>query len=515
MIYDILVALYFVGVIVGLWFVFKKANVAPWKALIPIYNIVVWIKICDKSWRWYVYFLIPAINIFTFLLLVVETAKCFRRYGFWEQTFSVILPCIYLPILGLGKWQYTHPSQLPTHKISEARDWLDAIVFALVAAVIIRGNVFELYGIPSSSMEKSLLVGDHLLVSKMAYGPRVTMTPLSLPLVHNVMPLSKSATPSYLSFLQLPYHRFHGYTQVNRFDAVVFNMPAGDTILKLYPDGKITYYDAVKQCGREKVVSGTAMMNIGGQRIPVGDIMVRPLDKRENYIKRCIGLPGDKLEIKAQTVYVDDTPIETPTMSQQSYIVSFNERFSRRKVMSDIGISNEDIANSGIDEPFQIVQLTEGMAKNLESNIAVNALTKIEYGPEMEEAGALYPNHPNYTWTLDNYGPIHIPAKGETIALNLDNLPIYQRIITVYEHNKLDVVDGAITINGQPTDSYTFKQNYYWMMGDNRHMSQDSRFWGFVPEDHIVGKAKWVLWSWDKDHHRLRWNRTLKNANAF
>ena len=198
MIYDILLILYFVGCLFGLWFVFKKAGVAPWKALIPIYNIVVWIKICGKNWRWYIYFLIPAINIFVFLLLVVETAKVFHRYGFWEQTFSVIFPWIYLPIVGLNNFEYHDPANEPPHKVSEARDWLDAIVFALVAAVIIRGKVLEFYNIPSSSMEKSLLTGDYLLVSKLAYGPRVTMTPLAVPLVHNVMPFSGGQAESFL-----------------------------------------------------------------------------------------------------------------------------------------------------------------------------------------------------------------------------------------------------------------------------------------------------------------------------
>ena len=205
MIFDILLILYFVGVILGLWFVFKKTDIEPWKALIPIYNIVVWIKICGKSWRWYIYFIIPAINVFTFLLLVVETAKCFRRYNFWEQTFAVIFPWIYLPLLGLSKFEYTNPKELPPHKISEARDWLDAIVFALVAAVIIRGNIVEFYKIPSSSMEKSLLVGDYLMVSKIAYGPRVPITPLSFPLVHNVLPLTNGQKESYLNSPNIIY----------------------------------------------------------------------------------------------------------------------------------------------------------------------------------------------------------------------------------------------------------------------------------------------------------------------
>ena len=233
---------------------FKKAGVAPWKALIPIYNIVVWIKICGKNWRWYIYFLIPAINIFVFLLLVVETAKVFHRYGFWEQTFSVIFPWIYLPIVGLNNFEYYDPANEPPHKVSEARDWLDAIVFALVAAVIIRGKVLEFYNIPSSSMEKSLLTGDYLLVSKLAYGPRVTMTPLAVPLVHNVMPFSGGQAESFLRWIKLPYHRYLGLGQVERYDAVVFNYPDGDTVCTAWQSNR-SYHDLVREMGRENVLN--------------------------------------------------------------------------------------------------------------------------------------------------------------------------------------------------------------------------------------------------------------------
>ena len=511
MIYDILLILYFVGTVFGLWFVFKKAGVAPWKALVPIYNIVVWIKLCGKSWKWYIYFLIPAINVFVFLLLVVETAKVFRRYNFWEQTFGVIFPWIYLPILGLsGKMEYHDPAVEPPAKVSEGRDWLDAIVFAVIAAVIIRGNIFELYNIPSSSMEKSLLVGDYLLVSKVAYGPRVEMTPLSLPLMHNTVPLIGGK--SYLDWPQLPYHRYPGYSKVQRYDAVVFNFPAGDTVLEAFPGGQYTYYQAIGDLGRQAVESGNAVVNLGSGPVKLGKPFARPVNKRENYIKRCIGLPGETLQIVDQQVMINGKPIKTPADAQTGYGVTFLPYTNFGKLLDNYGVSQEDIHSL----PYAgYVPLTVEMAEKLGRCSDVASLERLVEPADAANSEALYPNVAGLVHSVDNYGPIHIPAAGETVPLTIESLPYYRRVITAYEGNTVEVKDGRIYINGIEADSYTFKQNYYWMMGDNRHNSQDSRYWGFVPEDHIVGKARWVLWSKDKDHGGLRWNRCLKNASAF
>ena len=512
MIYDILLILYFVGCLFGLWFVFKKAGVAPWKALIPIYNIVVWIKICGKSWKWYIYFLIPAINIFVFLLLVVETAKTFHRYGFWEQTFAVIFPWIYLPILGLGRFEYFDPSQEPPHKVSEARDWLDAIVFALVAAVIIRGKVLEFYNIPSSSMEKSLLTGDYLLVSKLAYGPRVAMTPLAVPLVHNVLPFSGGQAESYLDWIKLPYHRFPGLGKVERFDAVVFNYPDGDTVCTAWQSNR-SYHDLVREMGRENVLGATELP-VGGQMVK-NHIRVRPVDKRENFIKRCIGLPGEDLKIVSQQVFINGKPIDNPFESQQTYGVLFNGDVNVQKVLDNMGVSAEDFNNALAimmyeGESHYILPLTAQMAQTLQERPDV-----IEVNPIVFPADSsldLFPHADGYCWSVDNFGPVHIPAKGEAIHLTLQNLPLYTRVIEVFEGNTLEVRDGKIFINGTQTDTYTPKMDYYWMMGDNRHNSADSRYWGFVPEDHIAGKARWVVFSKDVNHGGIRWNRFFRNA---
>ena len=515
MIYDILLILYFLGCILGLWFIFKKAGQQPWKALIPIYNIVVWIKVCGKNWKWYIYFIIPAINVFTFLLMVVETAKVFKRYGFWEQTFAVIFPWIYLPILGLSKkMEYTNPADLEPHQVGKIRDWLDAIVFALVAAVIIRGNILEFYKIPSSSMEKTLLVGDYLLVSKIAYGPRVAMTPLSFPLVHNVMPLSNGQTESYLPWVKLPYHRYPGLRKIKRYDAVVFNYPDGDTVATAWQSNR-SYHDLVREYGYDAINNATALPVAG--RMVENHIRVRPVDKRENFIKRCIALPGETLQIKNQTVLINGYPMDPPADIQSTYAVTFKSALTDpHKVLRSIGISEEDYNNALAQQYYEgssqfVLPLTEKLAAKLRNRNEIQSVTKTLI-PVGDSSASLFPHDLRYNWSVDDFGPVTIPQAGQSVTLTPENLPIYQRVISVYENNTLELKDGKIYINGTQTDTYTFKMNYYWMMGDNRHNSADSRFWGFVPEDHIVGVASLIMFSWDKDSHKPRLKRVFKTV---
>ena len=516
MLYELFLIIYFVGCIAGLWFVFRKAGEKPWKALIPVYNIVVWIKVCGKDWKWYIYFLIPAVNVFVFLLMVVETAKVFHRYGFWEQTFAVIFPWVYLPLVGLNGFVYHDPRTGERHKVSEARDWLDAIVFALVAAVIIRGMMFEFYNIPSSSMEKSLMTGDYLMVSKIAYGPRSAMTPLSVPLVHNTLPLSGGQRESYLKWIKLPYHRYKGLGKVERYDAVVFNYPDGDTMCTAWQSNR-SYHDLVREMGREAVLNAK-VLPVGNQMVE-NHIRVRPVDKRENFIKRCIGLPGEDLQIINQRVYINGKEIAAPSESQQTYKVLFREGINARKILDDMGVSNEDFEGALAykyyeQDPYYRLPLTEAKVKELAARPDV-----VEVLPDVREAGSrgleLFPHAEGYDWSEDNFGPVHIPAKGEILQLTTENLPLYRRVIEVFEGNKLEVLGGKIYINGEQTDRYTCRMDYYWMMGDNRHNSADSRFWGFVPEDHISGKGSLVVFSWDKDHHKVRWNRLFKKASAM
>ena len=521
MVYEILLMLYVAGVLWGLCLVFKKAGQAPWKALIPLYHLVVWVRICGKKWPWYIYFLIPGINIFIFLLMVQETAKVFHRGNFWEQLGAVLLPCVYLPMVGLKDWQYHDPAKEEKKKVSEARDWAEAFTFALIASILIRGFVFELFSIPSSSMERSLRVGDHLLVSKLAYGPRVIMTPLALPLMHNT--IVGTDMQSYLDWPQLPYYRFPGYTHIKRYDAVVFNFPAGDTVLSAFPGGQYTYYEAVRLLGRDSVLGGEA---VHPERGPLGHIMLRPIDKREHYIKRCMGLPGETLQIIDQVVYINGEAVESPSQSQLYRKVTFAVNYFPDDICEECGMTKEDLQvaipvvmdNAG--NPYDsngnlclALCLSPEVAENLMASGYVRSIEPYYF--ESDSSNALFPHVASLGWSPDNFGPVHIPAKGETLKLTLDNLPFYRRVITAYEGNRLEVKGGKIFINGKQTDRYTVQQDYYWMMGDNRHNSQDSRYWGFVPEDHIVGKAKWVLWSWDGDHGGIRWNRILKDASAY
>ncbi len=518
MLYNIFIIIYFAGSLAGLSLVFKKAGLAWWKALVPVWNVLLWTRLCDKKWPSYLFLFVPAINIFSLLLRVTDTARCCRRYSFWEQTFAIIFPWIYLPWLGANPRYVWHDAKTdPPEKVKGARDWLDAIVFALVAAMIIRSFCIELYNIPSSSMEKSLLVGDHLVVSKLSYGPRASMTPLAVPLVHNVLPGTNGSVESYSKLIKMPYHRYPGLTHVKRYDAVVFNYPDGDTMCSAQLSNR-SYHELVRNYG-EEAVREDRVWNEYGERIEIGKIRVRPVDKRENFIKRCIGLPGEEVQIKNQEVYINGAKMDNPEEVQFTYAVLFNEIALPQRVLQQMGVSNEDIARAEqqrayMGTPYYILPLTREKASRMASKYEVVDVQPLVQTVDSTHGNTdLFPYIDTLFWTVDNYGPVHIPAKGETLQLNLQTLPFYRRVIEVYEGNKLEVKDGQIYINGQPTTSYTCQQNYYWMMGDNRHNSVDSRYWGFVPEDHLVGKALTIYFSWDKDRSKIRWNRFLRNAN--
>ena len=356
----------------------------------------------------------------------------------------------------------------PKKKKSEVRSWIDAIGFAVIAATLLRTFLIEAYTIPTSSMEKSMLIGDFLFVSKVAYGPRVPMTPIAFPLVHHTMPIGNGK--SYTEAVQLPYHRMKGLGEIKRNDCVVFNWPA--------------------------------------------ETLGRPVDKKENYVKRCVGVPGDKIELIDAQLMVNDAPQEEPEGMKKQW--HYNVSTKGTGLNPNILYEKYDITEGGYGRNKNEYNLT----LTNESRDAIQNFTNVTSVKRQYEKGGIYadyifPHDKNFKWNVDNFGPITVPAAGETVSITTENLSIYKDIIERYENNKLEVVAGEIYINDKVATTYTFAMDYFWMMGDNRHNSADSRFWGFVPENHIVGKALFVWMSWDKNAkglNKIRWNRLFSSV---
>lgn len=367
-------------------------------------------------------------------------------------------------------------------------EWIETIVFAVVVASIVRTFIFSMYVIPSGSMEKTLLIGDYLYVSKVAYGPQRPNTPIAFPLVHNTLPFSQSK--SFSEAWVRPYKRFKGFGSVKRNDAVVFNFPEGDTVALSAPT--FSYYDMVREMGRDEVWRNSK-------------IITRPVDRRENYIKRAVAIPGDSIEVRDGNVSVNGQPqIEIPN-KEYNYSIHTNQMDVIDQAFEKIGVSKYDIAGY---RAYHSVPLTEDMVKAVQQFGNVEAVVRYKSGNGFDPR--VFPHDARYPWNVDNFGPLWVPQKGATVELNTDNLPLYHRIIETYEGNELAVRDSVIYINGAPAKEYTFKMDYYFMMGDNRHNSADSRMWGFVPEDHIVGKASFIWLSLDKDKSgfgKVRWKR--------
>lgn len=482
-----------------LWITFKTAGHESWKSAVPFLNYYIWLKIINKPLWWFIFIIMPFINAFMVMLMIVETLKCYKIYSLLQQGLAVIFPFIYLPWLGVKKEKdYVAPKSRVKIRKTPMREWVDAIIFAVIAATIIRIFMIEAYTIPTSSMEKSLLVGDFLFVSKLSYGPKVPNTPLAFPFVHHTMPLT-SFTKSYVEWIKLPYYRFPGLTQVKNNDVVVFNYPDGDTVaLKVQNQ---SYYSLVRDYGRYRVWNDKANF---------GDIIARPVDKRENYIKRCVAIPGDVLEIKNQVVYINGKPADLPELSQFKYLIRTDGTRINPMALEKLDIT-EEIMNAGPDE--MVMTLTQESVAKIKGFVNVKEVKKI-IQPKGFWQPSIFPYDSLYPWNVDNFGPLVIPKAGVTVQINSKNIVLYQRIIQAYELNKLEIQGNTILINGKPATSYTFKLDYYWMMGDNRHNSADSRYWGFVPNDHIVGKAVFVWLSLDKNKSlfggKIRMNKLFR-----
>lgn len=399
------------------------------------------------------------------------------------------------------KWAFWRKKS-DSGKTNSWLEWADAIIFALVAATFIRMFFIEAYTIPTGSMEKTLLVGDYLFVSKVAYGPKVPETPVSFPLVHNVMPFTGGE--SYSEIIKNDYRRLKGFSNVKRDDIVVFGFPHGDTVLKALPQDD--YYQLVRMNNNNRAY--TQQM--------YGPIIVRPNDKKDNYVKRCVAIAGDTLRVVNGNVIVNGVPQEEYEGLQSTYTVYTNGSAINPKILKEIGLVPQEVYFDSSLPGYPDLTLTKSeLAKVKDLAIVAEIRENIDvYPPDYPDSPILlFPFTKNFEWTRDNYGPIWIPAKGATVTLTADNLPLYERIITAYEKNRLEIKDGEIYINGEKTNNYTFKQDYYFMMGDNRHHSLDSRYWGFVPEDHIVGKPVMLWFSTDKYESfpsNIRWSRLFK-----
>ncbi|OCX54682.1 signal peptidase I [Mucilaginibacter sp. PPCGB 2223] len=470
---------------VGVWKLFEKAGEPGWKAIIPLFNFYVMLELTGRPKWWFILLLIPGVGVLVGIGILIDFIKSFGKWSLRDILAGVCLEFIYLPKWGFDpKVQYLGPSRSDEFrekykanlKKSSAREWTEAIIFAVVAATLIRTFFIEAYTIPTPSMERSLLVGDFLFVSKVNYGPRAPMTPVAFPFAHHTMPMLN--TKAYWDGLELPYYRFPGLSTVKKGDVVVFNYPMdADTPL------------------------------------------CRPVDKRENYIKRCQGEPGDTLSVVNAQVYVNGKAMPNPPGEQIDYTLQTTTQLNP-KIYQDLEITtNYDPNSSNPTMTKEAAATLKGysVVKSVAPNIHPKGQAEGVYPVNSQyKIYSLNSKVPAFKWNVDNYGPILIPKKGWTVKLDSLTYPIYGRAIEIYEGNKLQVVNGQIMINGVKTDRYTFKMNYYWMMGDNRHDSADSRYWGFVPEDHIVGKALFIWMSWDDEAGflgKIRWSRLFRGIH--
>lgn len=477
--------MFFVPVLVlyfiGLWKLFVKAGRPGWEAIVPFYNVWIMLKLTGRPAWWLLLFFVPVVNVIAAIALMIDFARSFGKFGFLAHAGTIAIPFIVFPVWGFDKnTKYLGPSvteefkKAHPYKKTASREWADAIIFAVVAATLIRSFLLEAYTIPTGSMEKSLLIGDFLFVSKVNYGPRIPMTPVAFPFAHHTMPLT--GTKAYWDGIELKYRRLPGLEEIERNDVVVFNYP----------------------------MEADAPFN-------------RPVDKRENYIKRCLAISGDTIRIQNAQVYVNSKLSAKPAEGQKFHYVKTDGSDLNPDALLELGINTDpnagDFQRATADE--YTINLTKENAEIIKSWPIVKEIHPIvlmpnDYDPQV------FPHDPQYRWNADNFGPLIIPKRGWTVKLDSTTIPFYRRAIEVYEGNKVEDRGDQLIINGKVANSYTFKMNYFWMMGDNRDNSLDSRFWGFVPEDHIVGKALFIWMSWDTNGTflgKIRWNRLFKGIH--
>lgn len=473
----------------GTWKLYKAAGRQAWEAAVPIYNAVVLMKIINrkKSVWWIFLFFVPIVNLLMFPIIWVETC---RSFGFNKGKDTL------LAIFTLGFYIYyinyfeklTFRQNRDIKPPSGVDEWLSSIAFAIIAATLVHTYFMQPYTIPTSSLEKSLYVGDYLFVSKFHYGARLPMTAISTPMAHDTVPVLKvksflsddnpEHSNSWKNKLSLPYLRLPGVQSIKRNDIVVFNWPA-DTTKTMWGDtsGKQTF---------------------------------KPVDKRTNYVKRCVGVPGDSLEVRGGYVYINGKKNQLPDRAKPQWIFevdtdgqNFGPGAAKRYNIREFGTRNGKY----------LLNLTDEEAARIAKNPIVKKVTK-QIQPKGYYNKSFFPHNPKYAWSQDNYGPIYIPKKGVTVALDENSIPFYEQIIRRYENNDLTIFGNDIYINGKKATSYTFKQDYYWMMGDNRQNSLDARNWGYVPFDHVVGKPVMIWFSYDKQTGSIRWDRMFTTVGG-
>ena len=465
----------------GTWKLYESAGRKRWEAAIPVYNAIVLMKIIGRPTWWTVLLFLPIINLIIFPVIWVETLRSFGKRSGVDTFLGIVTLGFYIYYVNYTqKLEYVADRSLtPRNKTA---DTISSLLFAVVVATIVHTYLIQPFTIPTSSLEKSLLVGDFLFVSKMNYGARVPMTTIALPMVHDSIPLTKNK--SYLTYPQLPYMRLPGIQNIDRTDIVVFNWPV-DTVFKFFDTSKRRAY--------------------------------KPVDKKSNYVKRCVGIPGDNLSIKDGVIYIDGKLLQLPERAkpQFSYKVAFDGKtaVNLEYLFKDLDITDPAFFTDDTKrDTLFLSALTEAGAQRLKNTPGITAVVR-QISKDVDNG--IFP-HIN-KWNRDNYGPIYIPEKGKTVPLTTETLPFYKAIISDYENNDLKVNGSEIRINGQIATSYTFGQNYYWMMGDNRHNSEDSRYWGFVPENHIVGKPVFIWLSIDpngKGLNKIRWDRVFTTVSG-